>query len=73
MRKIRPPEDAGPAERPRDVLMEIIWNDRRVDSDVHRITLAQAAERRWRKLNGCILLGDTIKGVQFKDGAKVAA
>lgn len=35
--------------------------------------LAQAAERKWRKLNGHTLLGDVIRGVQFKDGAKVAA
>lgn len=35
--------------------------------------LAQAAERKWRKLNGHELLGDIIRGVQFKDGTKVAA
>ncbi len=35
--------------------------------------LAQAAERKWRKLNGHLLLGDVIRGVQFKDGTKVAA
>lgn len=35
--------------------------------------LAQAAERKWRKLNGHRLLGDVIRGVQFKDGTKVAA
>jgi transposase-like protein len=35
--------------------------------------LAQAAERKWRKLNGYELLGDVIRGVQFKDGTKVAA
>jgi len=35
--------------------------------------LAQAAERKWRKLNGYELLGDVIRGVQFKDGIKVAA
>ena len=35
--------------------------------------LAQAAERKWRKLNGHQLLGDIIRGVQFKDGTKVAA
>lgn len=35
--------------------------------------LAQAAERKWRKLNGYLLLGDVIRGVQFKDGTKVAA
>jgi len=35
--------------------------------------LAQAAERKWRRLNGHQLLGDVIRGVQFKDGTKVAA
>ena len=35
--------------------------------------LAQAAERKWRKLNGHRLLGDVIRGVRFKDGTKVAA
>jgi putative transposase len=35
--------------------------------------LAQAAERKWRKLNGYKLLGDIIRGVQFKDGTRVAA
>jgi len=35
--------------------------------------LAQAAERKWRKLNGHQLLGDPIQGAQFKDGTKVAA
>jgi transposase-like protein len=35
--------------------------------------LAQAAERKWRKLNGYELLGDVIRGVHFKDGTKVAA
>ena len=35
--------------------------------------LAQAAERKWRKLNGHALLGDVIRGVQFRDGIKVAA
>jgi len=35
--------------------------------------LAQAAERKWRKLDGHRLLGDVIRGVQFKDGIKVAA
>ena len=35
--------------------------------------LAQAAERKWRKLNGHHLLRDVIRGVQFKDGIKVAA
>ena len=35
--------------------------------------LNQSAERNWRKLNGHQLLGDVIRGVQFKDGIKVAA
>ncbi len=35
--------------------------------------LAQAAERKWRKLNGHRLLGDVIRGVRFEDGTKVAA
>lgn len=35
--------------------------------------LAQAAERKWRKLNRSELLGDVIQGVKFKDGIKVAA
>lgn len=35
--------------------------------------LAQAAERKWRRLNGYQLLGDVIRGVRFKDGIKVAA
>lgn len=35
--------------------------------------LAQAAERKWRRLNGHELLGDIIRGVEFKDGIKVAA
>ena len=35
--------------------------------------LAQAAERKWRKLNGALLLRDIIEGVTFKDGAKVDA
>ncbi len=35
--------------------------------------LAQAAERKWRRLDGYELLGDVIRGVQFKDGIKVAA
>ena len=35
--------------------------------------LAQAAERKWRKLNGYELLGDVIRGARFKDGTKVAA
>ena len=35
--------------------------------------LAQSAERKWRKLNGYRLLGDIVRGVQFKDGTRVAA
>jgi len=35
--------------------------------------LAQAAERKWRKLNGYELLGDIIRGVHFKDGTKGVA
>ena len=35
--------------------------------------LAQAAERKWRKLNGYRLLGDVIRGVRFQDGTKVDA
>ena len=35
--------------------------------------LAQSAERKWRKLNGYKLLGDVIRGVNFKDGIKVIA
>jgi hypothetical protein len=35
--------------------------------------LAQAAERKWRKINGHALLGDVIRGVRFQDGSKVAA
>ncbi|MCP3914877.1 MAG: IS256 family transposase [bacterium] len=35
--------------------------------------LAQAAERKWRKLNGHELLGDVVQGTEFKDGIKVAA
>ena len=35
--------------------------------------LAQAAERKWRKLNGHVLLGDVLRGVRFQDGSKVAA
>lgn len=33
--------------------------------------LAQAAERKWRKLDGHSLLGEVIRGVTFKDGTKV--
>lgn len=35
--------------------------------------LVQAAERHWRVLNGSELLKAIIEGVQFKDGARVAA
>jgi transposase-like protein len=35
--------------------------------------LAQAAERKWRKLDAHQLLGDIIQGTVFKDGTKVAA
>ena len=35
--------------------------------------LAQAAERRWRKLNGHQLLTDVIHGVRFIDGIKELA
>ncbi|QDU66542.1 IS256 family transposase [Engelhardtia mirabilis] len=35
--------------------------------------LAKSAEKTWRKLNGHEHLGDVIRGVQFKDGIKVAA
>jgi len=35
--------------------------------------LAQSAERKWRKLNGYKLLGDVLRGVNFKDGIKVIA
>jgi transposase-like protein len=35
--------------------------------------LAQAAERKWRRLNGHQLLGDVIRGIIFKDGIKEAA
>ena len=35
--------------------------------------LAQAAERKWRKLYGYEFFGDIIRGVQFRDGTKVAA
>ncbi len=35
--------------------------------------LAQAAERKWRKLGRHQLLGDVIRGIQFKDDTKVAA
>jgi len=32
--------------------------------------LSQAAEKKWRRLNGAILLRDVIDGVQFKDGIR---
>jgi hypothetical protein len=35
--------------------------------------LAQAAERKWRKLDAHQLLGEIIRGAQFKDGTRVAA
>ncbi len=35
--------------------------------------LAQAAERKWRRLNGHKHLADIVVGVQFKDGTKVIA
>jgi len=35
--------------------------------------LAQAAEKRWRRLTGAVLIKDVIYGVKFKDGIKVAA
>jgi putative transposase len=35
--------------------------------------LVQSAERKRRKLDGYALLGGLIRGVQFKDGTKVAA
>lgn len=35
--------------------------------------LAQAAQRRWRKLNGHQLLSDVIRGVRFVDGIKELA
>ena len=35
--------------------------------------LSQAAERKWRKLSGALLLRDIIEGVTFKDGTKVDA
>lgn len=35
--------------------------------------LALGPERKWQKLDGHRLLGDIIRGVQFKDGTKVAA
>jgi len=35
--------------------------------------LSQAAEKRWRRLNGALLIRDLIEGVKFKDGVKVDA
>lgn len=35
--------------------------------------LAQTAEKKWRRLNGSLLLRDLIDGIKFKDGAKVDA
>ncbi|MCD4670920.1 MAG: IS256 family transposase [Actinomycetia bacterium] len=35
--------------------------------------LAQAAEKRWRQLNGSALLPDVIRGVRFVDGIKAIA
>ena len=35
--------------------------------------LVQSAERTWRLLTGAKLLSDVMKGIQFKDGIKVAA
>jgi transposase-like protein len=35
--------------------------------------LTQAAEKRWRRLNGSALLPEVIRGVQFVDGIKAAA
>jgi transposase-like protein len=33
--------------------------------------LSQAAEKKWRRLNGALLIRDLIEGVKFKDGARV--
>lgn len=35
--------------------------------------LAEAAEKKWRRLNGSALVRDVVDGVQFKDGVKVGA
>ena len=35
--------------------------------------LAHTAEKKWRRLNGSLLLRDLIDGIKFKDGAKVDA
>ena len=35
--------------------------------------LVESAQRRWRKLNGSVLLPEVIAGVIFKDGLKIAA
>ena len=34
--------------------------------------LVQSAEKRWRRLQGCELLGDIITGVRFKDGIRMS-
>ena len=33
--------------------------------------LSQAAQKKWRRLNGALLIRDLIEGVKFKDGARV--
>ena len=35
--------------------------------------LVESAQKRWRKLNGSVLLPDVVAGVIFKDGTKLAA
>jgi len=35
--------------------------------------LVESAQKRWRKLNGSVLLPEVIAGVIFKDGMKLAA
>ncbi len=35
--------------------------------------LVESAQKRWRKLNGSVLLPDVIAGIIFKDGTKIAA
>ena len=35
--------------------------------------VAQAAEKKWRRPNGALLIRDIIEGVKFKDGTKVDA
>jgi hypothetical protein len=32
--------------------------------------LAQSAEQHWRALNGCALIADLMKGIQFIDGLR---